>query len=103
VNAGLVSVGEGEYGSRRSDRSWAERLRQTEVEHFVCAISPDLDVRRLEIAMDDAELVRGFECVGDLFGDRQRLGERYWPSCDARRQVLAVDELHDDRADGRLP
>jgi hypothetical protein len=34
-----------------------------------------LDVRRLEIAMDDALLVRRFERVGDLSCDRQRLVE----------------------------
>ena len=33
----------------------------------------DFDVGRLQIAMDDALVVRGFERVGDLAGDRQRV------------------------------
>ena len=37
----------------------------------------DLDVGRLQIAMDDAALVRGVERVGNLPGDRQRLGDRH--------------------------
>ena len=37
------------------------------------AVRRDLDVRRLEIAMDDAVLVRRFESLGDLPRDRQRL------------------------------
>ena len=45
----------------------------------------------LEIAMDDALLVRGFERVGDLARDRQRVGER---RCAPRR---------DDRGDRSSP
>ena len=36
-----------------------------------------LDVRRLQIAMDDALLVRRFERLGDLPRDRQRFVERH--------------------------
>ena len=36
----------------------------------------NLDVRRLQVAMDDALLVRRFERLGDLLRDRQRLVER---------------------------
>ena len=36
----------------------------------------DLDVGGLQVAMDDALLVRGFERLGDLPRDRQRLVER---------------------------
>ena len=43
-----------------------QRLRQTEVEHLHRAVGADLDVGRLQIAMDDALLVRGFERLGDL-------------------------------------
>ena len=41
-------------------------LRQPEVEHFDRAVGRDLDVARLEIAMDDPLLVGGLECGCDL-------------------------------------
>jgi hypothetical protein len=53
--------------------------------------------------MDDALLVRRFQCLGDLPGDRQGVGERNRPACDEDRQVLASDQLHDQRADAGLP
>ena len=43
---------------------------------FTVPSARDLDVGGLEVAMDDALLVRGFERVGDLPRDRQRVGER---------------------------
>ena len=51
-------------------------LGQAEVEHLDGAVRRDLDVGRLEVAMDDAAAVRGFERVGDLPGDRERLVQR---------------------------
>ena len=42
---------------------------------FTVPSAAHLDVRRLQIAMDDALLVRRFERLGDLLGDRQRLVE----------------------------
>ena len=56
----------------------------------------DLDVRWLQIAVDDALLVRGFEGLGDLLRDRQRLIERDWPARDALGKIFALDELHDE-------
>jgi len=50
-------------------------LGQPEVEHLHRAVSADLDIRGLQIAMNDPLLVRRFEGVRDLFCDRQRLGE----------------------------
>ena len=73
------------------------RLRQPEVEHLDDSVRADLDVGRLEVAVDDPVLVRRFERLGDLFRDRQRLLERDRPVRDARREVLAVDELHHER------
>ena len=43
---------------------------QAEVEHLHGAVRADLDIGRLEVAMRDAEFVRGLERVGDLPGDR---------------------------------
>ena len=54
----------------------SDRLREPEVEHLDRAVGPQLDVGRLQIAMDDALLVRRFERLRDLLRDRQGLIER---------------------------
>ena len=71
-----------------------ERLGEPEVENLDPALGRDLDVRRLEIAMDDAALVRRFERLRDLLEDRQRLARRHRPAVDPLRQRLAGHELH---------
>ena len=83
----MVRVG----GCDTSDASaeWFHHLRQPEVEHLHRAVGPDLDVRGLEIAMDDALLVRGFERVGDLPRDRQRFVDRASRHADSLRQIVA--------------
>ena len=48
--------------------------------------APHFDVRGLQIAMDDALLVRGFERLGNLLRDRQRLLDR-----ESRRARCAAD------------
>ena len=52
------------------------RLGESEIQHLHRAVIADLDVGRLEIAMNDPVLVRRFERVGDLPGDRQRFFNR---------------------------
>ena len=61
----------GDRRARRRRRRWPRRLRlhdlgQPEVEQLHRAVRPQLDVGGLEIAMDDALLVRRFEADGDL-------------------------------------
>ena len=73
------------------------RLRQSEVQHLHCAIGSHLDVGRLQIAVDDAVIVGSFERLGDLAGDAEHLVQRKRPAGDARRKVLAVNELHHER------
>ena len=46
-----------------------------EVQHLHRAVGPDLDVRRLEIAVNDTDLVGGFQSGGHLQGNAQRLLE----------------------------
>ena len=48
--------------------------------------------------MDDALVVRGFEAVGDLPGDLERLVERNRALLDPLGQRRALDQLHDERA-----
>ena len=47
-------------------------FREPEVQDFGGAIGAKLDIRRLQIAMDDALLVCSFEGFGDLARDRDR-------------------------------
>ncbi len=48
-------------------------LASPEIENLHNACGCDLDVRGLEVAMDDSFFVRRFERLGDLPGDAQRL------------------------------
>jgi hypothetical protein len=52
--------------------------------------------------MDDAEVVSRLERVDDLSRNRERSVQRQGPARDDVREVLAGDELHDERASGRL-
>ena len=68
-----------------------KRLREPEVEHLDVAVRRDLDVGGLQVAVDDALLVRRFERLGDLPGDGERLGESgSGPRADAARPASAL-------------
>ena len=58
----------------------------------------ELDVRGLEIAVDDALFVRGLEGRGDLRCQRQCLTNRDGSSSYPLSEIVALDELHDERA-----
>jgi hypothetical protein len=62
-----ATVTVGGVGSRRRRR---HRFRETEVEHLHDPARRDHDVRGLQVAMDDAALVRDFERLRDLLRDR---------------------------------
>ena len=51
--------------------------------------------------MDDALLVRGFERVRDLFRNGQRLVKRNRAARDALREIVALNEFHDERGNAR--
>ena len=53
--------------------------------------------------MDDALLVRGFERLGDLARERQRLLDRQRAAPQPLGQRLSLDQLHDQELHGRLP
>ena len=90
VIAGVVIVGDIVGARRHARRGGLHRFRQTEVEHLHRAIGPHLDVRGLEIAVDDPLLVRRFERLGDLLRDRQRLvdGDRSLRDAIGERRAL---------------
>jgi len=53
-----------------------ERLGQPEVQHLHRAVGSHLHVGRLQIAVDDALLVRRLERIGNLLRDREGLVDR---------------------------
>ena len=86
IAAGLVSVGDCDGSSRPSRTAPASVC---EVQHLHSAVLSHFDVGRLQIAMDDALLVRRFERFGDLSCDRQRLVDRHRALRNAVRQGRA--------------
>ena len=84
VIAGVVIVGDwlSAPGGLTSGRRGLSGFRQPEVEHLHGAVRADFDVRRLQITMDDALLVRRLQRLGDLFRDQQCLVE--WDRSAAR-------------------
>ena len=55
---------------------WAVQLGQPEVEDLDRTVGSHLDIRRLEVAMNDALLMGRFERLGNLLRDGQRAIER---------------------------
>ena len=74
-------------------------LRQAEVQHFDRAVGSQLDVRRLEIAVNDPHLVRGFERLGDLPRDGHGLVQWYRPVVQPIGERGPFDQLQDQRLD----
>src|SRR4029453_11758856 len=70
-------------------------LGQPEVQYLRRAVRANLDVRGLQVAMDDSLLVRRLERLGDLLGPRQRLVDGNRPLRDPIGERRAFDELHD--------
>ena len=70
-----------------------ERLRQPEVQHLHHAVIFDLDVCRLEIAVDDPLLMRSFKAFRDLLGNGQRFINRDRSLLDSLGQSWAFDEF----------
>ena len=77
------------------------RFGKTEVEDLDLAVGRQANVRGLQIAVNDAALVRGLESLGDLSADADDLVHRDRRACQPRVQSLAVDEFESDRHDSR--
>ena len=71
-------------------------LGQAEVEHLDLAVRRHLHVGGLQIAVDDALLVRGLERLGDLPRDGDRLGDGQPSPLQALGQVLPFHQLEDE-------
>jgi hypothetical protein len=96
--AGLVMVGDCDGCPARGALFGCQRLREPEVQHLHGTVRTQLDVRGLEVAMNDALLVRGLKSFRDLFCDRQRFVDRDRPAPNALRQIVALDQFHHQRA-----
>ena len=84
-------------GHRGAGHAWPVKgLCQAEVEHLDAAIPGQRHIRGFQIPVDDAFLVRGFECFGDLSGDGERFINRQRPLADAIREGLAIDQFEDE-------
>jgi hypothetical protein len=67
--AASENVGEKVAADALADGRRLGDFREAEVEHFDRAVRTEFDVRRLQVAVNDAELVCGFECFRDLRAD----------------------------------
>ena len=79
-----------------------DRLRQTKVQNLDRAIRPDLDIRGLQIPMDDALLVRSLECLGNLQCDGDDFVEGQRASRDPIGERLSFDQFQHESSDRRV-
>ena len=85
----------------------SHQFRQTKIRHLHPSAAVEQDVLRLDVAMDDALVVRELERVANLRHDGQRLARRDASGVEQLSQVHAVHEFHQEvvkrlRAEGRL-
>ena len=81
-------------GGAAGRRLVLDRLGETEVEHLDLTVGRDLDVRRLQVPVHYAFLVRRLERFGDLDGDRQRFFDRHRAAAQPLGQRLPFHQLH---------
>jgi hypothetical protein len=99
-NHPLLRDERGGIGARR--RLHPDALGDAEIEHLHARAADD-DVVRLDVAMDDAMLVRFGESIGDAASDAADIRLRQRAARDEGRERLAFDELHhDERAPFRF-
>jgi hypothetical protein len=72
-------------------------LANPKIQHFDRPIGSQLDIRRLQIAVDDSQVVRDLKRFGDLRRDRQRFFDRNRALRDAIGERRTIDELEDQR------
>ena len=103
-----AGVGEGggprQVGGGRARRpSPVQALARPKSRTLTLPSGRDLDVRGLEVAVDDALLVRGLERLRDLLRDGERLVERQRPALQPLGEVLAFDQLQHEEELARPP
>jgi hypothetical protein len=81
----------------RPDSARLAHLRQTKVRHLHHAVVADHDVRRFDVAVDDAALMRVGQRIAHMRGDRHRvLGVQPLLLGEHPGHIRALDELHHD-------
>ena len=68
---------------------------ETKVEHFHLTIRGKENVGRLQVAVDDAFLVRRGQAVGNGGSDLHRLAPRQRSAFEPRAECLSVEQFHD--------
>ena len=74
-----------------------ERLREPEIQHLHRAVFSDLHIGRLQIAMNDSNLVSRFETVSHLPRNGDDFIQRDWRPGDPVGKSRPFDELEDER------
>ena len=97
ISAGEVTVGDSVTAAVPALVD-IERLGEPEVENLHGAVSPDLDVRGLQITMNDALFVSGLQCFSDLPRDGERFIDPDGAPRDPIRERGSVHELQHERA-----
>ena len=87
-------VSQGAEASRIVNRRQVVYGGNAEIENLHGAVAEQHDVRRLDVAMNDAARVRGARTTRDLHSDRNRVLEWQPPPLQASRDRLAVVERH---------
>ena len=98
VIAGLVIVGEA-VTSRPAVALAPATFARPKSSTFTVPSVANLDVRGLEIAVDDSLIVSRFERLGDLLRNREGFRERNRALCDPLGKRRSFDQLHDQRMD----
>ena len=78
----------------RRRRRLFHSLGQAEIENFDLSFRSDLDVGRLQIAMNDAFFVCSFQCISNLMSNPESFFRRNRPTLDPLRQRVTLDKLH---------
>ena len=95
MTAGDVIVGDCEALDASSPGSEDISLARPKSQNFHEAVIADFDIRRFQIAMNDASGVRRLQRVGDLRRNRERLFQRQWTVDNAISKRRPLHELHD--------
>ncbi|MFT3769709.1 MAG: hypothetical protein QM820_30090 [Minicystis sp.] len=86
--------------AHRGERRLAGGARDAEIDELGAetagAVLEEVDVGRLDVAVDDADVVERGEAAGDLRGDVERLGDGEAPALLPAREVLAFEPLDDE-------
>ena len=90
----MARVGAGRYGGARAPFR-THQLGEPEVEDLDPTVAADEEVLRLDVAMDDALLVRGGQTACDLHGVVQRLARRQSGAAQDRAKRRPLQQLRD--------